>query len=435
MPLQHSQQLVTIPTSPRRTAFTTRIVAAISAEPFFSTSSTATIAIYISSTGAAFSRVPPTSSYPFHALRGFITLYITPGFSFLHLTPGSPLRTILLPTPGLFFRTSLLLHLTPGLFFRSFLLNPSFFFRTFNHQEAMHCGGLPCTYRSIHAAQLHDPPRKSCSQLVANSRHASHLHQCSRGALLQSPYSSLFPSPIQMLVKIFLHLNQPLEFACKAGAEKIVHSMRRCIEDIWLNGDFVVFKVDMLNAFNMVSRQAVLDECAKFFPELLPWVSWCNGSHNSLWHPMGRLTFMGPFQFSACVVVTELVHLARATPPSRSADYLKLFDEEVRLCFTSCIAVDVPDPSWQQAQLSPSLGGLGFRSLGLHSSAAFIASFASSGFCPDNIHMLQAVTRFNAQVHPQESTTAEAVLACPSLQRALSKKLDNHAFQSLLSSS
>ena len=153
-----------------------------------------------------------------------------------------------------------------------------------------------------------------------------------------------------------------------------------------------------------------------------------------LWTSL-QLTFMGPFQFSACVVVTELVHLARATPPSRSADYQKLFDEEVRLCFTSCIAVDVPDPSWQQAQLSPSLGWLGFRSLGLHSSAAFIASFASSGFCPDNIHMLQAVTRFNAQVHPQESTTAEAVLACPSLQRALSKKLDNHAFQSLLSSS
>ncbi|KAL5505389.1 hypothetical protein EMCRGX_G006811 [Ephydatia muelleri] len=57
-------------------------------------------------------------------------------------------------------------------------------------------------------------------------------------------------------------------------------------------------------------------------------------------------------------------------------------------------------------------------------------------FCsPDNIHMLQAVTRFNAQVHPLESTTAEAVLACTPLQRALSKKLDNHAFQSLLSSS
>ena len=80
---------------------------------------------------------------------------------------------------------------------------------------------------------------------------------------------------------------QPSQFgvACKAGAEKIVHSLRRCIEDNWLSDDVVAFKVDMLNAFNMVSRQTVMDEYATSFPELLPWVSWCYGSHSSLWHP------------------------------------------------------------------------------------------------------------------------------------------------------
>eukprot|EP00731_Ephydatia_muelleri_P031114 Em0022g628a len=78
--------------------------------------------------------------------------------------------------------------------------------------------------------------------------------------------------------------------ACKAGAEKIVHSLRRCIEENWLSGDFVVFKVDMSNAFNMVSRQAVMDQCATYFLELLPWVSWCCGSHTSLWHPMGQIS-------------------------------------------------------------------------------------------------------------------------------------------------
>ena len=52
----------------------------------------------------------------------------------------------------------------------------------------------------------------------------------------------------------------------------------------------------MLNAFNLVSRQAVLDECATFFPELLPWVSWCYGSHSSLWHPMGRVSFQSGVQ-------------------------------------------------------------------------------------------------------------------------------------------
>eukprot|EP00731_Ephydatia_muelleri_P005540 Em0002g1716a len=85
---------------------------------------------------------------------------------------------------------------------------------------------------------------------------------------------------------------QPSQFgvACKAGAEKIVHSLRRCIEENWLSGDFVLFKVDMSNAFNMVSRQAVMDQCATYFPELLPWVSWCYGSHTSFWHPMGQIS-------------------------------------------------------------------------------------------------------------------------------------------------
>ena len=91
---------------------------------------------------------------------------------------------------------------------------------------------------------------------------------------------------------------QPSQFgvACKAGAEKIVHSLRRCIEENWLSGDFVVFKVDMSNAFNMVSRQAVMDQCATYFPELLPWVSWCYGSHTSLWHPMGQVSSQSDVQ-------------------------------------------------------------------------------------------------------------------------------------------
>ena len=39
------------------------------------------------------------------------------------------------------------------------------------------------------------------------------------------------------------------------------------------NEDFVIFKVDMTNAFNLVSRQAVLDECLAFPPKILHWVS------------------------------------------------------------------------------------------------------------------------------------------------------------------
>ena len=42
----------------------------------------------------------------------------------------------------------------------------------------------------------------------------------------------------------------------------------------WNTEDFVVLKFDMRNAFNMVSRQAVLNECSVHLPELHLWASW-----------------------------------------------------------------------------------------------------------------------------------------------------------------
>ena len=62
--------------------------------------------------------------------------------------------------------------------------------------------------------------------------------------------------------------------------------MKKCIENNWESGDFAIFKVDMSNVFNRVSRQAFLDECDLFFPE----VSWCYNSHSILWHPNGTIS-------------------------------------------------------------------------------------------------------------------------------------------------
>ena len=60
---------------------------------------------------------------------------------------------------------------------------------------------------------------------------------------------------------------------CPSGVEKIIHSLRSCINDHWFDEDFTVAKVDLRNAFNLVSRNAVLENCAEFFPELFPWTS------------------------------------------------------------------------------------------------------------------------------------------------------------------
>ena len=58
--------------------------------------------------------------------------------------------------------------------------------------------------------------------------------------------------------KISSFFFQPLQFevAFRARAEKIVHSFRNCSEQHWLEDDFVTFKVDMANAYNLVSSQA-----------------------------------------------------------------------------------------------------------------------------------------------------------------------------------
>ena len=86
---------------------------------------------------------------------------------------------------------------------------------------------------------------------------------------------------------------QPLQFgvACASSSEKVVHGFRSYMDKHWEDDDFTVVKVDMCNALNLVSRQAILDECALHFPELLPWATWCYAAHPLLWHPMGGCIF------------------------------------------------------------------------------------------------------------------------------------------------
>ena len=44
-----------------------------------------------------------------------------------------------------------------------------------------------------------------------------------------------------------------LGVACASGTEKIVHGLRRCVVDPWLDNDFAVIKIDMKNAINQGS--------------------------------------------------------------------------------------------------------------------------------------------------------------------------------------
>ena len=76
---------------------------------------------------------------------------------------------------------------------------------------------------------------------------------------------------------------------------------------------------------------------------------------------------------------------------------------------------DIPDVHWQQAQLSLSFGGLGFRSLSHHCCAAFISSLSLSGIgSASNKHLVYAISRFNAFASPSDVITIDAILSSPS---------------------
>ena len=55
--------------------------------------------------------------------------------------------------------------------------------------------------------------------------------------------------------------------AYPGGSESTIHGLRECIESHWNDEDFVTLKMDFQKAFNMVSCQALLDECHSHFPQ------------------------------------------------------------------------------------------------------------------------------------------------------------------------
>eukprot|EP00731_Ephydatia_muelleri_P002269 Em0001g2269a len=193
-----------------------------------------------------------------------------------------------------------------------------------------------------------------------------------------------------------------LGVACPAGAEKIIHGLRGCVDEHWHNADFAVLKIDLHNAFNRVSRQAVLAACGLHFPELLPWSSWCNDcgpplglsinitkcellslsdlitfpdemKRSNVLHfeilgaPIGDLVFCAKFvaqkQSEASKLLQQLEAVGsidpRNTPPPLVKEAFALFDDRVQQCFSECTAVDASASTWQQAQLSLKRGGLG----------------------------------------------------------------------------
>ena len=82
---------------------------------------------------------------------------------------------------------------------------------------------------------------------------------------------------------------QPFQFgvACKAGAEKVIHSLRNCVEVNWQMG-ILDPQSGHVERLQLGFQTGCPRRICYFFPELMPWVIRCYGSHTSLFHPQGR---------------------------------------------------------------------------------------------------------------------------------------------------
>ena len=110
-------------------------------------------------------------------------------------------------------------------------------------------------------------------------------------------------------------------------------------------------------------------------------------------------------------------------------------DNDLRSCFSKCLSLDLTEAAWCQSQLSLRFGGFGLRSISHHSSAAFVASFCSSGFATaDNHHLIHAVNTFNSLVSTSDAISPESAIESPPSQRSLSHKLDSLTHSSLYNS-
>ncbi|KAL5477585.1 hypothetical protein EMCRGX_G024399 [Ephydatia muelleri] len=110
--------------------------------------------------------------------------------------------------------------------------------------------------------------------------------------------------------------------------------------------------------------------------------------------------------------------------------------KRIHHCFTECLALNLSPQSsgWKQACLSLSRGGLGLRSVAVHSTAAYLGSVSSSS--PDlasSHYVIDALNLFNLQVSA-EDTVSIPLPTKSHFQHDLSQRIENCQFHALYNS-
>jgi hypothetical protein len=81
-------------------------------------------------------------------------------------------------------------------------------------------------------------------------------------------------------------LFEPLQQGCSQnGTERIIHTFRNAVDkEDQHTTTKILLKLDMKNAFNSISREAILKEVLEHFPELSRFVYWCYAKHTYLFY-------------------------------------------------------------------------------------------------------------------------------------------------------
>ena len=102
--------------------------------------------------------------------------------------------------------------------------------------------------------------------------------------------------------------------ATPAGAERMIHLVRREMAKRAFDGDWVLLKVDLKNAFNRISRARMLELVLVHMPHMYSWVEWCYAQDSNLTFSEFRIPSregvqqgdpLGPLLFS--IVIQELI--------------------------------------------------------------------------------------------------------------------------------
>eukprot|EP00731_Ephydatia_muelleri_P001661 Em0001g1661a len=186
--------------------------------------------------------------------------------------------------------------------------------------------------------------------------------------------------------------------ACAAGAEKIAHGLRGCMDENWQaegvqQGDPLGPLLFSLVLNVVVKAIATHPECSD-----LSYHVWylddgvLAGPSLHVRKALSLLIELGPplglhvnikkwlswigKGLRQVFYLRDWKMLVKSTPKwlSYSSGFVvvTLFDQDVQKCFTSCTGVHPSIAAWKQAQLSLSRGGLGLRSLSHHAPAALL---------------------------------------------------------------